>query len=150
VQPQAEAEYVIFRDRCSNKHAIVKEESPGRFLLHTRSSEAHNYCIILFLLTLLSPSFHASHPLHMLVMPLRWPDIPPQESHCSSRKMLWHSVWTVFPLLVALVALADAMTPRRIGELRQETISMFYHGFDNYMQIAFPEDEVCFPTKLGT
>jgi len=64
--------------------------------------------------------------------------------------MLWHSVWTVFPLLVALVALADAMTPRRIGELRQETISMFYHGFDNYMQIAFPEDEVCFPTKLGT
>lgn len=58
--------------------------------------------------------------------------------------MLWHSVWTVFLLLVALVALADAMTPRRIGELRQETISMFYHGFDNYMQIAFPEDEVGF------
>jgi hypothetical protein len=58
--------------------------------------------------------------------------------------MLWHSVWTVLPLLVALVALADAMAPRRIGELRQETISMFYHGFDNYMQIAFPEDEVRF------
>jgi hypothetical protein len=61
--------------------------------------------------------------------------------------MLWHSVWTVFPLLVSLVALADAMTPRRIGELRQETISMFYHGFDNYMQIAFPEDEVRFHTS---
>jgi hypothetical protein len=57
--------------------------------------------------------------------------------------MLWHSVWAVYPLLLALVALADAMTPRRIGELRQETILMFYHGFDNYMQIAFPEDEAC-------
>ncbi|KAI9801923.1 MAG: alpha mannosidase-like protein [Piccolia ochrophora] len=27
-------------------------------------------------------------------------------------------------------------------ELRQETIDMFYHGFDNYMNIAFPEDEI--------
>jgi hypothetical protein len=77
-------------------------------------------------------------------MPLRWPDFPTLDPYRSSHKMLWHSVWTVVPLLVALVALADAMTPRRIGELRQETISMFYHGFDNYMQIAFPEDEVCF------
>ncbi|KAI1147944.1 glycoside hydrolase family 47 protein [Nemania diffusa] len=35
-----------------------------------------------------------------------------------------------------------AMSPRRIAELRQETVSMFYHGFDNYMKIAFPEDEL--------
>jgi hypothetical protein len=64
--------------------------------------------------------------------------------------MLWHSVWAFFPLLVALVALADAMAPRRIGEIRQETISMFYHGFDNYMQIAFPEDEACSSPTLFT
>lgn len=25
---------------------------------------------------------------------------------------------------------------------RQETVDMFYHGYDNYMNIAFPEDEV--------
>jgi hypothetical protein len=34
------------------------------------------------------------------------------------------------------------MTPARIAELRQETVDMFYHGFDNYMDVAFPEDEV--------
>lgn len=36
-----------------------------------------------------------------------------------------------------------AMSTDRIKELRQETVDMFYHGFDNYMDIAFPEDEVC-------
>jgi hypothetical protein len=37
------------------------------------------------------------------------------------------------------------MTPAHIAELRKETVEMFYHGFDNYMDIAFPEDEVrCF------
>ncbi|KAI1132750.1 glycoside hydrolase family 47 protein [Nemania abortiva] len=35
-----------------------------------------------------------------------------------------------------------AMSPGRIADLRQETVAMFYHGFDNYMDIAFPEDEL--------
>jgi hypothetical protein len=34
------------------------------------------------------------------------------------------------------------MRPDRVTELRRETVDMFYHGFDNYMNIAFPEDEV--------
>ncbi len=34
------------------------------------------------------------------------------------------------------------MTPARVAELRKETVAMFYHGFDNYMEVAFPEDEV--------
>jgi hypothetical protein len=34
------------------------------------------------------------------------------------------------------------MRPDRVAQLRQETVDMFYHGFDNYMSIAFPEDEV--------
>ncbi|KAK4129390.1 glycoside hydrolase family 47 protein [Parathielavia appendiculata] len=34
------------------------------------------------------------------------------------------------------------MRPDRIRQLRQETVDMFYHGFDNYMKIAFPEDEL--------
>lgn len=36
------------------------------------------------------------------------------------------------------------MRPDRVRELRRETVDMFYHGFDNYMKIAFPEDEVWF------
>jgi hypothetical protein len=40
------------------------------------------------------------------------------------------------------LAIASAMTPARIAELRKETVDMFYHGFDNYMDVAFPEDEV--------
>lgn len=54
----------------------------------------------------------------------------------------WSSKWMLFALVVILVSVAEAMTPKRIGELRQETIAMFYHGFDNYMDVAFPEDEV--------
>jgi hypothetical protein len=42
---------------------------------------------------------------------------------------------------------AAAMRPGRVRELRQETVDMFYHGFDNYMNIAFPEDEVWLPKK---
>jgi hypothetical protein len=40
------------------------------------------------------------------------------------------------------LGVASAMTTARIAELRQETVDMFYHGFDNYMSVAFPEDEV--------
>jgi hypothetical protein len=40
------------------------------------------------------------------------------------------------------------MPPGRVAQLRQETVEMFYHGFDNYMKIAFPEDEVCFASNL--
>jgi hypothetical protein len=35
-----------------------------------------------------------------------------------------------------------AMRPDRVVRLRQETVDMFYHGYDNYMRVAFPEDEV--------
>lgn len=38
-------------------------------------------------------------------------------------------------------ATTSAMSTERISQLRQETVEMFYHGFDNYMKIAFPEDE---------
>lgn len=54
-------------------------------------------------------------------------------------------------LLVALLCLlclnqavvVGAMRPDRITQLRQQTVDMFYHGYDNYMKVAFPEDEVC-------
>ncbi|KAI0473686.1 glycoside hydrolase family 47 protein [Xylariaceae sp. FL0804] len=34
------------------------------------------------------------------------------------------------------------MRPARVAQLRQDTVDMFYHGFENYMKIAFPEDEL--------
>jgi hypothetical protein len=40
------------------------------------------------------------------------------------------------------LAVASAMSPAQIGEMRRQTVAMFYHGFDNYMNVAFPEDEV--------
>ncbi|KAL2155063.1 hypothetical protein VTH82DRAFT_3739 [Thermothelomyces myriococcoides] len=45
-------------------------------------------------------------------------------------------------LCVGYWPVAAAMRPDRVRELRQETVNMFYHGFDNYMKIAFPEDEL--------
>lgn len=43
---------------------------------------------------------------------------------------------------LAWLNLAAAMRPDRMAQLRQETVEMFYHGYDNYMNLAFPEDEV--------
>lgn len=50
-------------------------------------------------------------------------------------------------LLVALLCIAwlnqvVAMRPDRMAQLRQDTVEMFYHGYSNYMDLAFPEDEV--------
>ncbi|KAI3319680.1 glycoside hydrolase family 47 protein [Xylariaceae sp. AK1471] len=45
-------------------------------------------------------------------------------------------------VLLPWLAPVVAMRPGRVAELRQETVEMFYHGFDNYMKIAFPEDEL--------
>lgn len=55
------------------------------------------------------------------------------------------SPWLLVLAVLAFVALlpsAGAMRPRRVAELRREVVDMFYHGFDNYMRIAFPEDEL--------
>lgn len=62
----------------------------------------------------------------------------------------WLSLAVV--LLLSWPADVVAMRPDRIARLRQETVEMFYHGYDNYMNIAFPEDEVRYtrPHKLGT
>jgi len=54
---------------------------------------------------------------------------------------------SLFTVLLVLLLLswpggARAMGPGRVAKLRRETVDMFYHGYDNYMKIAFPEDEV--------
>ncbi|EGS19248.1 alpha mannosidase-like protein [Thermochaetoides thermophila DSM 1495] len=43
--------------------------------------------------------------------------------------------WSVIPVVAA-------MRPDRVRALRRETVEMFYYGFDNYMKVAFPEDEL--------
>ncbi|KAI1324764.1 glycoside hydrolase family 47 protein [Xylariaceae sp. FL0255] len=53
----------------------------------------------------------------------------------------WH-LFCVVAMLPWLLVTANAMSPSRIAELRRETVDMFYHGYDNYMDIAFPEDEL--------
>ncbi|KAI2472524.1 glycoside hydrolase family 47 protein [Annulohypoxylon bovei var. microspora] len=63
-------------------------------------------------------------------------------SHKSTNHGALVRLIVLFALLVSWLDLVEAMRPSRIAELRQETVDMFYHGFDNYMNIAFPEDEL--------
>ncbi|KUI63290.1 ER degradation-enhancing alpha-mannosidase-like protein 1 [Cytospora mali] len=52
------------------------------------------------------------------------------------------SLISIALLILTWLAPTEAMRPDRIAELRNETVDMFYHGFDNYMKLAFPEDEL--------
>src|ERR1700760_36807 len=48
-------------------------------------------------------------------------------------------------LVTALIVLAytvESMDQATIKILRQETVELFYHGYDNYLRHAFPEDEL--------
>jgi hypothetical protein len=48
-------------------------------------------------------------------------------------------------LVTALILLAytvESMDQATIKTLRQETVELFYHGYDNYLRHAFPEDEL--------
>ncbi|KAL8305518.1 hypothetical protein RB597_003689 [Gaeumannomyces tritici] len=45
-------------------------------------------------------------------------------------------------LLSSWAGLGAAMRPAKVARLRREVVDMFYHGYDNYMEIAFPEDEL--------
>jgi hypothetical protein len=70
-----------------------------------------------------------------------WKLSPGQTATWVSSLSTWTSLWIL--LLLPWLLSVSAMRPHRIAELRQETVGMFYHGFDNYMKLAFPEDEVC-------
>ncbi|CAK40963.1 uncharacterized protein An12g00340 [Aspergillus niger] len=45
-------------------------------------------------------------------------------------------------LLSLWLAMAQGMRTGQVNELRKETEHMFYHGFENYLEHAFPEDEL--------
>ena len=67
-------------------------------------------------------------------------------SRASSGGFRSATIW-VITLVVALLWAGEshAMGAGQIARLRRETVDMFYHGYDNYMEIAFPEDEVWWP-----
>lgn len=48
--------------------------------------------------------------------------------------LLWLSRLLLWPV--------GAMRADYLAQLRQDTVDMFYHGYSNYMEHAFPEDEV--------
>ncbi|KAJ5895545.1 hypothetical protein N7495_007236 [Penicillium taxi] len=67
-------------------------------------------------------------------------------TRCWSLHMLYpRHAWmmVVWAILLSLwVTLAQGMRNDQIKDLRQETERMFYHGFQNYLTHAFPEDEL--------
>ena len=68
-----------------------------------------------------------------------WLDSCGQNSTSSSH---FRTRWLLIAMFALWLNLVNAMTDARIAELRKETVEMFYHGYDNYMNVAFPEDEV--------
>jgi hypothetical protein len=48
-------------------------------------------------------------------------------------------LWRLF---LFIIFWSPVLATNRVDLLRQETIDLFYHGYDNYMQHAFPEDEL--------
>ncbi|KAH6634202.1 glycosyl hydrolase family 47-domain-containing protein [Chaetomium sp. MPI-SDFR-AT-0129] len=65
-----------------------------------------------------------------------------------ARTWPWTACWNLllgcvlFAVCLGQWPTVAAMRPDRVTELRRETVEMFYHGFDNYMKVAFPEDEL--------
>ena len=53
-------------------------------------------------------------------------------------------IWTLLTLLVLFLFLeaSAAYRPPQLASWRKETEDLFYHGYENYMKHAFPEDEL--------
>lgn len=63
----------------------------------------------------------------------------------SAQKVPFRQRWLTLILLCLFsywTMPSHGMTDEAIDTLRQETTDIFYHGFDNYMKHAFPEDEL--------
>ncbi|KAL2824754.1 glycosyl hydrolase family 47-domain-containing protein [Aspergillus cavernicola] len=57
-------------------------------------------------------------------------------SVCTAWMMGWALIWSLW------LSAAQGMSSDQIRGLRTETEHMFYHGFENYLEHAFPEDEL--------
>ncbi|XRM43363.1 hypothetical protein ABZX51_006547 [Aspergillus tubingensis] len=61
-------------------------------------------------------------------------------SQMSALRSAWILTWVL--QLALWLTMAQGMRTDQVKELRKETEHMFYHGFDNYLEHAFPEDEL--------
>jgi hypothetical protein len=55
------------------------------------------------------------------------------------------ATWLAACLALPWTSPVAAMGPARLAELRKSTVEVFQHGYNNYMDHAFPEDEVRSP-----
>ncbi|KAG2419822.1 hypothetical protein HFD88_004618 [Aspergillus terreus] len=62
------------------------------------------------------------------------------DSQMCDLRSTWMMSWVLF--LSLWLALAQGMKTDQIKGLRKETEQMFYHGFENYIKYAYPEDEL--------
>ncbi|KAI9838880.1 MAG: hypothetical protein M1819_004087 [Sarea resinae] len=78
-------------------------------------------------------------------MPSTWQRSRGQDSSARSGALLhWAPtpIWVCVVVLLLWASVACGMTDAEIEGLRQETVDMFFHGYNNYMDHAFPEDEL--------
>ncbi|ETN47021.1 uncharacterized protein HMPREF1541_01211 [Cyphellophora europaea CBS 101466] len=62
---------------------------------------------------------------------------PPRSLSAGSRL-----TWAFVIVLYIFIATVEAISPGELFALRKETEDLFYHGYENYMNHAFPEDEL--------
>ncbi|KZF24485.1 glycoside hydrolase family 47 protein [Xylona heveae TC161] len=77
--------------------------------------------------------------------PVRYSNRPVRSNGLSSAELRGGSIWVLATLLLVLCCAplrGYSMTDAQIAALRQETVDVFFHGYDNYMKYAFPEDEL--------
>lgn len=67
---------------------------------------------------------------------------PTPPRYCYLHRLGIMSAFAILSICALLPWTAPAMRADRLSLLRQETVDMFYHGYNNYMKHAFPEDEV--------
>lgn len=51
-------------------------------------------------------------------------------------------VWLVGTLKLNSISAVRTYDAKRLGELREEVRSMFYHAYDSYINHAYPYDEL--------
>ena len=70
-----------------------------------------------------------------------WRPLSKQTRHLSI-VVLGFPTWGLMIVIFAFSGLALGMSRARMESLQQEAIDMFYHGYDNYLNVAFPDDEL--------
>ncbi|KAF2822539.1 seven-hairpin glycosidase [Ophiobolus disseminans] len=67
---------------------------------------------------------------------------PPRRHAPTPSGASFRLLWTTLLCMCCWAIVAHGMTDEAIAGLRHETHDIFYHGYDNYMTHAFPEDEL--------